>query len=149
MSPFLLWRSAACKHGDRRGGERRMDVQHQMSWRDLLSEAAHKHVSTQVVQQRAWSLEHEPDLTQETPPISAREEAVSMSIMFDAHPTLSIANENRKVDEVARVIGLGVGGPLQKAHAAAIGIVAALVDVLNEGFPDEVGGEQRNATGAA
>src|ERR1700686_1639064 len=101
MSPFLLWRSAACKQRDRRGGDGQMDGGLEGEACSLSLAAAHKEVPTEAVERCTRGFEHESDLAQEAPPISAREQAVVMPVVLDAHPTSSIANQNRKVDEIA------------------------------------------------
>src|SRR6266478_1081192 len=132
MSPFLLWQSAACKQTDRRGGERLMDGGFG-ALAGLTLSGADEEIATQAVEGGSGRLDRKSDVPQESPPLGPREKAVVMSIVLDPHASVSIANENRKVDEVAGIARVGVGGPLQKAHAAALGVVAALSDILDKG----------------
>src|SRR3982750_2239362 len=60
----------------------------------------------------------EPDVSHEAEPSSSREDAEHVSLMDDTRGASLIAQQDREVDVIGRVVRIWVEDPLQKSHAA-------------------------------
>src|SRR5713101_3570148 len=99
--------------------------------------------SGEEVSLEAVQLAHyEPDLPHEASPLRARKQAVGVPVVHQSRLPLFVSNQDREVDQVGRVARIGVGGPLQEAHAAPVGVVASVIGVLDKRFSDDVWDEQ-------
>src|ERR1700686_5024550 len=110
-------------------------------WRNQLrATPTQEHVASK---RNVHTVQLESGMPQQGAPFGSREETVRMAVMRHSHLTAPVSNQDREVDHIFRVGGSGIGNPLQEAKAASVGVVAALIRVLDEGLAYVVRDEQR------